>query len=545
MIESDRKILLSLKTYFVVLKVLIKCGHNNKSNRISFELKLIAPHLSPFIVFFLIAIMTTIQLLNKDGSTSSFEYIKRRCFNLGCHYIQSAPKTVSLIQCTGKCGITFCSTDCRHEHNENGHKFACANVKAANERNRNGTVCPKKKLEEKEEKYRIELKKCSELPEFLLKTQLMAFHQEVSIDGICKKKELVASLAQARAERWIEAMYDRKTMTQIEANEAIAWNTLLPSVFYKGESFDRRFRVGQRVLCNNRDSTPGTIVSCIFDPSFGQKHDSELFPYEIETDEGIYMNAPLDHDALIRRAEGSHVIRTEIFTDMDLIDKVKRELDSGFQYCIAARKLYGKNATSSPKLNKRRCSFCGVKANRILRVCSVCHTAAYCNSKCQKRHWKDHKEACKGVQKEKAKFLEAHPTAEKTKEGRKYIKAQSIATMRYNTLQTFFMNQCGLVFGGAHVLRNMLLSAVEHSLKDDREDALRTLATEVEDGIFALLGQCVFTSDNLLRLLAGVVHFYSIDREIAAWCVAGVDLFFQVSFNRPLVPEVSEMDLTF
>lgn len=305
-------------------------------------------------------------------------------------------------------------------------------------------------------KYRIELKKCSELPESLLKIQLMAFHQEVSMDGICKKKELVASLAQARAERWIEAMYDRKTMTQIEANEAIAWNTLLPSVFYKGESFDRRFRVGQRVLCNNRESTPGTIVSCIFDPSFGQKHDSELFPYEIETDEGIYMNAPLDHDALIRRAEGSHVIRTEIFTDMDLIDKVKSELDSGFQYCIAARKLYGKNATSSPKLNKRRCSFCGVKTNRILCVCSVCHTAAYCNSKCQKRHWKDHKEACKGIQEVKAKFLEAHPTAEKTKEGRKYIKAQSIATMRYNTLQTFFMNQCGLVFGGAHVLRNVL-----------------------------------------------------------------------------------------
>ena len=74
---------------------------------------------------------------------------------------------------------------------------------------------------------------------------------------------------------------------------------------------------------------------------------------------------------------------------------------------------------------------------------------------------------------------------------------------------------------------------------------MRTLATEVEDGIFALLGQCVFTSDNLLRLLAGVVHFYSIDREIAAWCVAGVDLFFQVSFNRPLVLEVIGMDLTF
>ena len=49
-------------------------------------------------------------------------------------------------------------------------------------------------------------------------------------------------------------------------------------------------------------------------------------------------------------------------------------------------------------------------------------------------------------------------------------------------------------------------------------------------------GEMNFTSDNLLRLIAGVVHFYDTDRELAAWCVAGVDIFFQVSFNRAVVP---------
>ena len=40
------------------------------------------------------------------------------------------------------------------------------------------------------------------------------------------------------------------------------------------------------------------------------------------------------------------------------------------------------------------CSFCTVPISDRIRICSGCRNAAYCNSKCQKSHWKEHKKKC-------------------------------------------------------------------------------------------------------------------------------------------------------
>ena len=40
------------------------------------------------------------------------------------------------------------------------------------------------------------------------------------------------------------------------------------------------------------------------------------------------------------------------------------------------------------------CSFCSVPISDRIRICSGCRNAAYCNSKCQKSHWKMHKKQC-------------------------------------------------------------------------------------------------------------------------------------------------------
>ncbi|KAF7793058.1 hypothetical protein EIP86_004163 [Pleurotus ostreatoroseus] len=44
-----------------------------------------------------------------------------------------------------------------------------------------------------------------------------------------------------------------------------------------------------------------------------------------------------------------------------------------------------------------RCSYCG-NPSAVLRKCSGCNKTRYCDSACQKMHWKDHKTACKEVQ---------------------------------------------------------------------------------------------------------------------------------------------------
>jgi hypothetical protein len=278
---------------------------------------------------------------------------------------------------------------------------------------------------------------------------------------------------------------------------------LLPSVFYRGNVFYHRFRVGQRVLCSRygNQRTAGTIIKVNFDPSFGNQHDSELLPYEIESDEGLYMHAPADCPRSIDREGGSHVVSDggmfTMFTDKELVQQVKKELESGFQYCVAARSLYNKGTKAFPKLDKRCCCYCGIKANKKLSICSVCHTSAFCNRKCQKKHWARHKETCEAIRGERAKFLEDRPYAKETKEGKKGIRVHSINVKRFHEVMDFFTKYCGLPYGGARQLQNIMIHAVEATLKGDVEHQLCKLACRLEEDILAACGQMVLTSDNL------------------------------------------------
>ena len=171
------------------------------------------------------------------------------------------------------------------------------NIKKANERKRN---IQKSEVEEREEKYCLEVKRWSDFPIELLKIQLMA--KQVSFEAIERmigKKEIVNAVARAE----VDSVFKFKPMTDKEAQETMRHNLLLPSVFYRGKVFYRRFRVGQRVVCSQYGNhrAAGTIIKVNFDPSFGAQHDCELLPYEIETDDGFYMHAPADCPVSIDR----------------------------------------------------------------------------------------------------------------------------------------------------------------------------------------------------------------------------------------------------
>lgn len=47
------------------------------------------------------------------------------------------------------------------------------------------------------------------------------------------------------------------------------------------------------------------------------------------------------------------------------------------------------------------CENCGVAIKRI-HVCSGCRKVAYCNSQCQRTHWKTHKKSCSYIASKKA-----------------------------------------------------------------------------------------------------------------------------------------------
>jgi len=54
----------------------------------------------------------------------------------------------------------------------------------------------------------------------------------------------------------------------------------------------------------------------------------------------------------------------------------------------------------------QKCSFCGT-ASSTLQKCSRCLEVQYCNSDCQKKHWKDHKAPCNQKQLEISKAIQA------------------------------------------------------------------------------------------------------------------------------------------
>ena len=61
------------------------------------------------------------------------------------------------------------------------------------------------------------------------------------------------------------------------------------------------------------------------------------------------------------------------------------------------------NPSTSPLPNSRKmtarakfkeCENCHTEKLDRIRVCSACKRVAYCNSDCQKEHWKTHKQTC-------------------------------------------------------------------------------------------------------------------------------------------------------
>ncbi|TDL19576.1 hypothetical protein BD410DRAFT_751998 [Rickenella mellea] len=61
----------------------------------------------------------------------------------------------------------------------------------------------------------------------------------------------------------------------------------------------------------------------------------------------------------------------------------------------------GPECTTHPKINTNKvelykCSWCS-NPSAILKKCSLCGRARYCDSSCQKSHWNEHKHACKAV----------------------------------------------------------------------------------------------------------------------------------------------------
>lgn len=157
-------------------------------------------------------------------------------------------------------------------------------------------------------------------------------------------------------------------------------------------------------------------------------------PYEIEFASGIYTSAPVDQDVVIRRLSGAPVVVSQLITPpTDLLQRVKQEFQIGMQECRAARG----TATESPVLDKYRCNFCAAQSRTKLSICGGCRTAAYCNRNCQKKHFKaEHPEACKAVGDARQKFKDSHPDIASTKEGKRFIRKQSLTENRFNMIMT-------------------------------------------------------------------------------------------------------------
>ena len=65
------------------------------------------------------------------------------------------------------------------------------------------------------------------------------------------------------------------------------------------------------------------------------------------------------------------------------------------------------------KLDVRECSSCGHRENKMRRC--ACQLAWYCNSKCQKKHWKHHKPICTGKKKKDRGKKKSKSKSNKTK----------------------------------------------------------------------------------------------------------------------------------
>ncbi len=535
-----------------------------------------------------------------------------------------APPSVNLIPCKEQCGAMFCSETCRDIFNAYGHHIACPNIKHAKEEerrkiekmerqrmgdcsccsndNESDNVRTRASLtEEKERKLRAELIETRDTDLDFAKLELMVCHDyELEEVDEMHEREIPSILARARVEEWYEEEQKKIRMSQEsslqmtyeEAGDMMRRNIRLPAVIHKGTGLHRRFRPGQRVILgkgwagNNTESDiTGTVIRLLV---HGDGYESSS-PYEIETDEGVYLCVPEDMDQHIQYEEGGCILGDEIIADVDLLHDVQREVEMGYSSCNALRQLlFGEHGATtdascpshpySSKLNRRHCHCCGKKVKssksksssssraedkkkESMAVCTGCRCVAYCSRECQIKHWPEHKPACRAVQEARQDFLDRNPDAEHTKEGRRFIRTQSIMTHRYYTLGTFFEQKCGMSSGTARLLQGFVMRSVETTLLADifedefvdgegnhyngRDESLQSLARDVleEDAFFTMSGVnagggTLLTTQNLFRLVAGVVHFCDTDRDLAAFCVTALDVFLHSSFNRAIVPDV-------
>eukprot|EP00542_Grammatophora_oceanica_P019200 CAMPEP_0194028692 /NCGR_PEP_ID=MMETSP0009_2-20130614/2600_1 /TAXON_ID=210454 /ORGANISM="Grammatophora oceanica, Strain CCMP 410" /LENGTH=421 /DNA_ID=CAMNT_0038668153 /DNA_START=30 /DNA_END=1295 /DNA_ORIENTATION=- len=326
----------------------------------------------------------------------------------------------------------------------------------------------------------------------------------------------------------------QETKEELASAKAILQkNQSWPAVVWKGTASTRRFRPGQRVLaCVTGGFKPGTIVKLEFQPA-----QDCLLAYEIEADNGVYCSASLDNDDFVRRLPGAPVVGDHSFPlKEEMLPAVVSEFQNWMPHCQEAR-TDASTLKGPPAVDKYRCSACGKTSKIKLFGCSRCRTVAYCGASCQEKNWSEHKVACKRVAKSRAEFLAEHGDKLNKRQRKQSLRHGSRAQLRWETLRGFLMNN-GLPYGAAHFLQTTVDRAAEASESPDGTRALRQLAETEHHGsdIAHMMSGLIFTSENLVLLVAGVLHFFDTAPDIASYCAAGVDLFFEMSKLRPLIP---------
>ncbi|KDQ50586.1 hypothetical protein JAAARDRAFT_141723 [Jaapia argillacea MUCL 33604] len=83
--------------------------------------------------------------------------------------------------------------------------------------------------------------------------------------------------------------------------------------------------------------------------------------------------------------------------DGDNVSPSKAFLGFGPQVTAVVRKWVRKRAGEEAPLDEKKCDNCGKLGSGTvkLKMCSSCHTARYCSTDCQKKHWRTHKPVCR------------------------------------------------------------------------------------------------------------------------------------------------------
>lgn len=441
------------------------------------------------------------------------------------------PSNLNIIPCVCE-QAKYCSDACKEEHFYYGHKIACPHIIAV----KNGSPFGAVSAEKEEQQAGIqELPEISSMTIGDLRTELQSYGMRTT--GFLEKTEFQNAAQEARhvGTRTIPSHKTESAAAVAEAERRIKINASFPAVIWLGRGSSRRFRVGQRMQCYTYSQgwVPGTITSLHFrTQEFGP-----LKAYEMELDDGSYTSALVDTDEVIQRLSGAPVLTDVKPLPMEHLDAIREEFLNGMPRSIAARAYNLNNHT--PVVDKYRCSGCGKASIPMLSVCRRCGTAAYCDVTCQREHYKLHKKACKIVAESRAKFKEEHYASDRSQvdpEARRCLRESSVSELRFETLQAFLCTEMGMPYGAAHFLRCTLSRAVAAITTSN--SSLKAFAVEFENGFDSIMSELQITSATLMYLLAGVFHFSETAPDLAVWCAAGIDLFFEISRIRPVIPFV-------